>query len=132
MTVFWGPAERYALFLPPGSDPPRLAAQACMLWTPLLVTMLIQQSEELVTQNKGALKLNKEHSKLVKLAAKMSAEDYEHAGVDKLEQQIADAKALRHSLENFSSSVKAELGAQSGSKVLLVQTVLWQVLRCTL
>ena len=87
-----------------------LAALACIMWTLRLVTMLIQQCEELGTRNKEALKLNKEHSKLVKLAAKMSAEDYEHAGVDKLEQQIADAKSLRHSLENFISSVKAEVG----------------------
>lgn len=88
-----------------------LAALACIIWTVRLVKMLLTQCGNLVKQNKEALRLNKEHSKLVKLAAKMSAEDSEHAGVDKLEQQIADAKVHRQTLENFISWIKAELGA---------------------
>lgn len=71
---------------------------------------LIWLCESAAQQNREALKLSKEHSKLVKLAAKMSAEDYEHAGIHKLEDEIAGTKAVRQSSEEMVTWVRAEIG----------------------
>lgn len=76
-------AVYYTRYLPSGCEPPREAAQTCFLWISTLLKLLAHQHETLVEQNRQALAKHKEHNKLVKLAANMSQDDYEHAGVEK-------------------------------------------------
>ena len=106
-------AVYYTRYLPSGCEPPREAAQTCFLWIVTLLKVLAHQHETLAEQNRQALAKHREHNKLVKLAANMSQDDYEHAGVDKLEDEIAAAKQLRKTLETTMTWVKAELGEKS-------------------
>lgn len=103
-------AVEYTSYLPCGSEPPKQAVRVCFLWIVTLLRLLVSQQDTLADQNKQALIKHKEHSRLVKLAANMSDDDYEHAGVDKLEDKIAAARQLRRSLETTITWVKAEIG----------------------
>ena len=56
------------------------------------------------------LKEHKEHRRLVRESAKMSDDDYEHAGpVDKTDEQIAQAQLQRQAWQDQMQSLKSEL-----------------------
>ena len=74
--------------------------------------ILVEQHANLVEENKAALLEHREHLRLVKLAAKMSDDDYEHAGpVDKSDIAIKLQKTRHTTLQSILQGCRAELGA---------------------
>ena len=86
------------------------------------------------------LKEHKEHRRLVRESAKMSDDDYEHAGpVDKTDEEIAKAQQHRQELQDSMTSLKSELSAclcyhlyAVADTQHLLQVLCSALLRCTM
>ena len=87
------------------------AVAPLQLWTISVLRALSAQHAKQAELNKAALLEHKAHARLVKLAAKMSDDDYEHAGpVGKSNSDIMHANMQRTSLQESLKCCKAELG----------------------
>ena len=81
------------------------------LWILSVLTALSAQHAKQTELNKAAFLYHREHARLVRLAAKMSDDDYEHAGpIEKSEVDIMRTNAERTSLQAGLKACKAELG----------------------
>ena len=105
-------AGAYAVYLPDAREPPRQAVQCMLMWSFKVLASLLTQHQKVGVMNKEALLDHKEQRRLHRLAAKMTDDDYEHAGpAEKTEDKDKHAHFQRQVAQNTLNYFKTEMGA---------------------
>ena len=105
-------AGRYAVYLPDAAEPPCQAVQCMLMWSFKVLASLLTQHQKVGDMNKEALLDHKEQRRLHRLAAKMTDDDYEHAGpAEKTEDEVKHAQFQRQVAQNTLDYFRTEAGA---------------------